>query len=234
MAPMTRTQTRAYGVVTPSSRQPLLEAMLRAFVWLVSNLALACRAILNRPTRDWHTDEPEEDQLPTPNDITQEPRHPQPPFSGKRKARIPGILVASTQGTTPHSRATKNRDARHKAEHDTVDFAITVLETDLLVRVPRAGVGEERRRRRDLVRGTKSRDASRELCSWPPVSAHRALLAYAGPSPLIPTTVGIQGRPRPLSKVAASSLQHNRIWIPTVVGMSGSCCGYRGRNHSLT
>ena len=230
MAPMTRTQTRAYGVVTPSSRQPLLEATLRAFCWLVSNLALACRAILNRPTRDWHTDEPEEDRLEAPNDITQETNSKVAVILGP----VPRIPVAPTQGTRTHCLHTPNPAARHTAEHDTVDFTITVLETDLLVRVPRAGVGEERRRRRDLVRRTKSRDASRELCSWPPVSAHRAVLAYAGPSPLIPTNVGIRGRPRPLSKVAASSLQHNRIWIPTVVGMSGSCCGYRGRNHSLT
>jgi hypothetical protein len=69
---MTRRQTRSYGVVTPSSRQPLLEAMLRAFAWLVSNVVSTCRTIFNRNTRDWHTDRAEEDQRPTPNDLTQE------------------------------------------------------------------------------------------------------------------------------------------------------------------
>ena len=66
---MTRTQTRAYGVIAPSSRQLLLEAMLRAFVWLVSNVVSTLRTIFNRPTRDWHTGRAEEGQRPTPNDI---------------------------------------------------------------------------------------------------------------------------------------------------------------------
>jgi hypothetical protein len=38
IGPKTRTQTHAYGVVTPSTRQLLLEAMLRAFAWRVSNV----------------------------------------------------------------------------------------------------------------------------------------------------------------------------------------------------
>jgi hypothetical protein len=53
---MTRTQTRAYGVVTPSTRQPLLEAMLRVFAWPVSNVASLFGLTINRNTRDWHTD----------------------------------------------------------------------------------------------------------------------------------------------------------------------------------
>jgi len=48
---MTRTRTRAYGVLNPSTRQPLLEAMLRAFCWLVSNVVSMFRTIFNRPTR---------------------------------------------------------------------------------------------------------------------------------------------------------------------------------------
>ena len=39
----------------------------------------------------------------------------------------------------------------------------------LVVRVPGEGLGEEWRRRRDLVRGTKSNDASPEPCEGPPV-----------------------------------------------------------------
>ena len=42
--------------------------MLRAFAWLVSNIVSTLATIFNRPTRDWHTDETHEDQLPTPND----------------------------------------------------------------------------------------------------------------------------------------------------------------------
>jgi hypothetical protein len=65
---MTRTQTRTYGVLDPSTRQPLLAAMLRAFCWLVSNVGSVFGLILNRTTRAWHADKAEGDQLPTPND----------------------------------------------------------------------------------------------------------------------------------------------------------------------
>jgi hypothetical protein len=163
---MTRPQTRTYGVAIPSSRQPLLEAMLRAFGWLVSNVAWLFGPTINRHTRDWHTDAAREDQLPTPSDPTPKEAHTsQPSVSGKRAARIPRIPVASTQGTETHSHAPRNQDARDKPEHDSLDD----LEAELQLRVPRVGVGEERHRRRDLVRGTKSSDANREPCSWPPV-----------------------------------------------------------------
>ena len=66
---MTRTETRAYGVVTPFSRQPLLEAMLRAFLWLASNVASFFGLLFNQRPRDWHTDEAPDDQFPTSNDI---------------------------------------------------------------------------------------------------------------------------------------------------------------------
>jgi hypothetical protein len=43
-------------------------------------------------------------------------------------------------------------------------------------------------------------------------------------SPLIPTTVGIQGRRQTLSRLAASIPRpsQNRSWIPSFVGMSGT------------
>ena len=88
---MTRTQTRPYGVITPSSRQPLLEAMLRAFAWLVSNVVLACRTIFNRNTRDWHTDAAHEDQRPLPNDIQKET------FSAANTGASKALMVSSTQ-----------------------------------------------------------------------------------------------------------------------------------------
>ncbi len=117
MAPMTRTQTRAYGVVTPSSRQPLLEAMLRVFALLVSNVALLFGAILNRRRRDWHTDAVAADQRPAANEKQHGAPLSQPSFSGKAAGCIPRTPVASTQGTTPHSLWSCNQDARHKAEH---------------------------------------------------------------------------------------------------------------------
>ena len=69
MRPMTRTEARAYGVAISSSRQPLLEAMLCVFTWLVSNVGSMLRTIFNSNTRDWHMGTAQEDQLPTPNDI---------------------------------------------------------------------------------------------------------------------------------------------------------------------
>ena len=65
---MARTQTRTYGVSDPSTRQPLLEAMLRAVASLVSNVVSLSGMIFNRSTRDWHTDAAHEDQLTTSND----------------------------------------------------------------------------------------------------------------------------------------------------------------------
>jgi hypothetical protein len=118
---MTRRQTRAYGVAIPSRRQPLLAAMLRAFCWLVFNVVSMFRTIFNRPTRDWHTDDAHEDQFPTPNDPTQKEAHTfEPSFSGKAAGRIPGIPVASTQGTTTHSPCATNQDAWDKPKHDSV------------------------------------------------------------------------------------------------------------------
>ena len=120
--PMTRTRTRTYGVAIPSTRQPLLAAMLRAFCWLVSNVVSTCRTIFNRRNRDWHTDETHEDQLPMPNDPTQKEAHTfEPSFSGKRSARIPRIPVASTRGTTPYSLCALNQDAWDKPKHDSLD-----------------------------------------------------------------------------------------------------------------
>ena len=135
---MTRTQTRPYGVVTPSSRQPLLEAMLRAFVWLVSNVASLFGMTINRNTRDWHTDAAHENQLPTSNDIQKEAKTTQPSFSGKAEGRIPGIPVVSTQGTATYSLCATNQDARHKVEHDSVGAdVLTIWKRG--TRVPREG-----------------------------------------------------------------------------------------------
>jgi hypothetical protein len=66
---MTQRQTHAYGVAIPSSRQPLLKAMLRVFAWLVSNVASMVATIFNRNTRDWHTGEAREGLLPISNDL---------------------------------------------------------------------------------------------------------------------------------------------------------------------
>jgi hypothetical protein len=54
---MTPAQTRAHGLVTPSPLDHWIDAMLRAFVELVRNVASTLRMTRNRPLRDWHTDQ---------------------------------------------------------------------------------------------------------------------------------------------------------------------------------
>jgi hypothetical protein len=54
--------------MTPSSRQPLLEAILCAFARLVFNVGSMLATIFKRHTRDWHTDAAHKDQLPKSND----------------------------------------------------------------------------------------------------------------------------------------------------------------------
>ena len=173
---MTRTRTHAYGVVTPSSRQPLLEAMLRAFCWLVSNVAWLFGPTINRHTRDWHMDEAEDDHLPTPNDpIQKEAQTSQPSFSGKRKARVPGIPVASSQGTASHSRCATNQDAWHKAEHDSLDDQ----EAEPQLRVPRLRGGHGLRHTRSLpAHPDESRDPGRTSNLVPPCSFNPAYAAH--------------------------------------------------------
>jgi hypothetical protein len=96
---MTRTQTRTYGVLNPSTRQPLLEAMLRALAWLVSNVASFLGLTINRHTRDWHAGEVEDVQLPTPNDKQQETN----PARRRNQTRCvsPLRLAAAQRYTSP-------------------------------------------------------------------------------------------------------------------------------------
>ncbi len=107
---MTRPQTRTYGVVTPSSRQPLLAAMLRAFCWLVSNVVSTLATIFNRHTRDWHTDDAQDDQLPTPNDLTEETRQAEP--TGLSTGSGPSAASPAKAGVqTPHEVRTSKPSA---------------------------------------------------------------------------------------------------------------------------
>ena len=170
--------------------------MLRALAWLVSNVASFLGLTINRHTRDWHAGEVEDVQLPTPNDPTRKEAHPsQPSFSGKREARIPGIPVLPTRGTTTHSHATKNQDARHKAEHDTGGVASIGAPQALILSRPRRG------------------RLSKDECAL--ISANR--------DPLFPTNVGNQEqscRAHEL-EVASPNKACRQPWIPTRVGVSG-------------
>ena len=166
--PMTRTQTRTYGVIDPSSRQPLLAAMLRAFCWLVSNVVSMLAPIFNRHTRDWHTDDAQDDQLPTPNDLTEETRQAEP--TGLSTGSGPSAASPAKAGVqTPHEVRTRNPSA------------------------PRALTGP------------------------PPSRGTRLATPMLALSPLIPTNVGIQGRTRTLSRLAASIVhtRRTRSRIPT-------------------
>jgi hypothetical protein len=107
---MTRPQTRTYGVIDPSSRQPLLAAMLRAFCWLVSNVVSMLGLIIHRSIRDWHTDETHEDQLPTASDITQEPCQAEP--TGLSTGSGPRAASPAKAGVqTPHGVRTSKPSA---------------------------------------------------------------------------------------------------------------------------
>jgi hypothetical protein len=249
---MTRRQTRAYGVAIPSRRQLSLEAMLRAFAWLVSNVVSMFRTIFNRLTRDWHTDEAHDDQLPTPGDQHQGQQSLKPSFSGKAAGRIPGIPVASTQGTTTHSPCATNQDAWDKPKHDSV----IVLQTGS---GPSAAFPAEARVRNgaegaiwsggpnrvteaaSYARGlqtphsvrTRNPSALRALTGPPPSRGTRLATSALALSPLIPTDVGIQGTTGSLSRLAApiharsTSVPGFRRLILSLskdVGMSGSCC----------
>ncbi|MEQ1784128.1 MAG: hypothetical protein ABMA14_22455 [Hyphomonadaceae bacterium] len=69
--------------------------MLRAFAWLVSNVGSMFGMFFNRPTRDWHTDAAQEDQLPAPNDIQKET------FSAANTGASKALMVSSTQSVRP-------------------------------------------------------------------------------------------------------------------------------------
>lgn len=108
---MTRPQTRTYGVVTPSSRQPLLAAMLRAFCWLLSNVVSMLATIFNRTTRDWHTDDAHENQFPTPSDLHNKETSQAEP-TGLSTGSGPRAASPAKAGVqTPHGVRTRNPSA---------------------------------------------------------------------------------------------------------------------------
>jgi hypothetical protein len=84
--------------------------MLRAFASLVSNIASMLGAIFNRPIRDWHTDEVEEDKLRTPNDLTRENFQAEP--TGLSTGSGPSAASPAKAGVqTPHNVRTSKPSA---------------------------------------------------------------------------------------------------------------------------
>ena len=174
---MTRPQTRTYGVVTPSTRQPLLEAMLRAFVWLVSNAVSMLATIFNRHTRDWHTDDANENQFPTPSGITQETHQAAPTGLSNGSGLQPALPAKAW--------------VRNGAEG--------AIWSGGPNRVTEAA---------SYARGLQT-----------PHEVRTPTLAL---SPLIPTKVGIQGRTRSLSRLAAST-PHTHHTAPGSRASSRAC-----------
>ncbi len=210
---MTRPQTRTYGVATPSTRQPLLEAMLRAFAWLASNVASLLGVILPRNTRAWHTGRAEGDQLQTPSDLHNKETCQAEP-TGLSTGSGPSAAFPAEAGIqTPHAVRKRNPSALRALTGPPPSRGMRFGTCALLFSVI---PGEGAQRSFDAACGVaqdKLRPGTPEL--------------RASSLPLIPTNVGIQGGWRTLSELAASSPypQQKRSWIPTFVGMSGVCRG---------
>jgi len=195
---MTRARTHIRAVGISPLIQPLLEAVLCVVVSLVHRVVTTFGMRFNRRPHDWHM-APAAEALPqTKPDIYQKASHHQHgSFSGKRSASRESRLEHPVgQADSPPEAI--NRESRDKPENDPVDVEAPEQEADVFVRAPGEG-----------------RD---------PASAPRALSTRTALSPLIPTNVGIHGRPCVLFRPAASSLhpQANRPGIPTFVGMSGA------------
>ena len=155
---MTQERTRAYGVGSPSRGQLLLIAMLRALVALVHNVVSTFQMKHKPLLRDWHTDRAHVSLPRTKNDTQQQETNSVAARDNDPIALIlrstPKACVSKDEGVLTASRCEPSRSVPP-------------------VRVPRAGAGEEWRHRRDLVRGTKSNDASLEPCERPPARANK-------------------------------------------------------------
>ena len=202
---MTRARTHIRAVGISPLIQPLLEAVLCVVVSLVHRVAATFGMRFNHRPRDWHTGKMREALPQTKPDIhLKDLTSPTVSFSGLSRES----LLDHPKGLAISPLETINRDSRDKPENDPVD--VEALEAGK-ARVP-GDLSPEARRAQG-----EGRD---------PASAHCALLTRTALTPLIPTNVGIQGRPCVLFRPAASSLhtQANRSWIPAFAGMSGGCC----------
>ncbi len=121
---MTRARNAAKGFGPPPPLHHWMEAVLLLCVSLVQGLASTLQMIHACIHRDWHTTDASKALPRDTSDNCDESTPPsQPSFSGKAEGRIPGIPVVSSRGTTTYSPEAVNRDARHKAEHDSMVVA---------------------------------------------------------------------------------------------------------------
>jgi hypothetical protein len=134
---MTRARTASFGVGSLAAIQPLLDAVLMLCVSLVHHAATTFRMIFTRRTRDWHTG-PAHEALPQATSgphLQKDTLHPH----GVMLGPVPSISVGTAKGLTIDPLETRNRDARHKGEHDSVAFAPLRMEAGPLARIPGAG-----------------------------------------------------------------------------------------------
>ena len=137
MPRMTRARTASYGVVTPPPLDRWIEAVLMLCVSLVQGAATTLGMIFNRTSRDWHTETACE-ALPQATSGNQ--LQDSITTHGVMLGLVPSISVGTSQGLANNPCEAINRDARHKAERDSVDVAQSRMEADK-VRVPCGGRG---------------------------------------------------------------------------------------------
>ena len=118
MHPMTRARTASSGMGSLAAIQPLLDAVLMLCVSLVQAAATTLRMILNRRSRDWHTQATQE-ALPQAMSGPQSQGTSTP--HGVMLGPVPSISVEPTRGFADNPLDTDNRESRDKPENDSVD-----------------------------------------------------------------------------------------------------------------
>jgi len=120
---MTPARSPAYGLASPSLSQLSLTALLCVIAELVLGVAAMLGMRRRSETRDWHTS-PAPQALPQakPDTQKQEADSSSESFSGLSRES----LLEHPRGLANEPREATHQDARHKAEHDTVDVAHTL------------------------------------------------------------------------------------------------------------
>ena len=107
--------------------------MLRLFAELVQGVAATLGMRNRRQARDWHTN-PAPEALPHAKPDTQlKETHS---THGVIPGLAPGISVGPTRGLAVDPHEALNRNARHKAEHDSVVVALPKVPTAFQVVIP--------------------------------------------------------------------------------------------------
>ena len=167
---MTRARTASSGMGSLAAIQPLLGAALMLCVSLVQTAATTLGMILNRRSRDWHTQATHE-ALPQ---ATSGPHSQGTDTPRVMLGPVPSISVGTPQGLADIPRETINRDARHTGEPDTVDVTRSGMEAWPLACVPGGG-------RDPVLREAQTRDHRSALtrAAWAPACARNTVERFA-------------------------------------------------------